>query len=277
MRILAIDTSSKSVSVALLEQQTLISELDSTRNWHVEADSSLRAGANDVMAQAHTPTPFKRRSGSNRMFGPGASTLLAPMIKAILTDNNVTFSDVDLIAVTTGPGLFTGLRVGVVTAKSLAYATGTDLIGVNTLEVVAAQTAIQMVGQEKSRAIEKIRVVINAQRNQLFCGLYSSLGAWETTALESSQILDRGPWMNQLQAGDVVTGSGLKPIADQVVAEHPEVIVAPQSVWNCTANGVGQLAWRQFQNGKRDDLWKLKPNYFRPSAAEEKRDAQKSG
>lgn len=274
MRILAIDTSSKSVSVALLDEHSVISELDSSRNWDVDAEPSMRAGADDVMAAGSSLASSKRRPTSNRVFEPGASTLLAPMVQSILQDNDQTFEQIDLIAVGTGPGLFTGLRVGIVTAKTLAYATQTDVLGVNTLEVIAGQTTTQAAESENQVPLDSIRVVTNAQRKQFFCGHYRAENNWKIEPIDANQILDRQPWMELLSPGDVVTGSGLTPVIQQV-EKKKGITVAPKSAWNCTAAGVGQLARRQYLDGKRDNLWKLKPNYFRPSAAEEKRDAQK--
>jgi hypothetical protein len=49
-----------------------------------------------------------------------------------------------------------------------------------------------------------------------------------------------------------------------------EIIVAPENVWQPTAATVGLLAWQAFRDGQRDDVWKLAPNYYRLSAAEEK-------
>lgn len=277
MRILAVDTSSKTVSVALLERDVIVLELNSGL---VRAGQSVdrltsRAGSDDIMAQGYVKQKSRRGSGGSRVFTPGASTLLAPMIKTVLDQTGQSIRQIDLVALTKGPGLFTGLRVGVVTAKSLAYATNADLIGVNTLEVVAAQTAADRESVFPD-GIKSIRVVLNAQRQQLFCGHYQTDSNWKVTELEPNQILDRETWLGQLTADEVVSGSGLRPIVDDVRKSAPHVTIAPEEIWACNAGSVGKLAWHQFQTGKRDDLWKLQPLYFRPSAAEEKRDAKES-
>jgi tRNA threonylcarbamoyladenosine biosynthesis protein TsaB len=268
-----------------LEGDAVVLELNSSRDSAMQSAGSLtsRAGSDDMMVPGYVRHKPRRNSGASRVFAPGASTLLAPMIKSVLDQTDQSMCNIDLIALSTGPGLFTGLRVGVVTAKSLAYATNAHLIGVNTLEVIAAQTAAQTVkegdefGSEGvDEGIESIRVVLNAQRQQLFCGHYQSDSKWNVCQVEPNQILDREIWLEQVSENDVVTGSGLKPIVDTVRDLDRSVKVAPESTWNCNAGSVGKLAWRQFQSGKRDDLWKLQPFYFRPSAAEEKRDAQAS-
>jgi tRNA threonylcarbamoyladenosine biosynthesis protein TsaB len=65
-----------------------------------------------------------------------------------------------------------------------------------------------------------------------------------------------------------VIGSGLSRLVDQLPAG---VIIAPVETWTPHATTVGRLAFRDYLAGRRDDLWKLAPNYFRASAAEEKR------
>ena len=207
----------------------------------------------------------------------------------------MTAKDIGLVAIAVGPGMFTGLRVGVVTAKSIAYSVGAELIGVNTLEVIAAQTIDELQNRRQSSHFQEIvgpiiRPVLNAQRKQLFCGEFkpskskpsesefNSSGVsqfdWKLFQSAKDQILDRDDWINSLQPNDVLTGSGLQPILDQIKSQHPDVVIAPESVWESSATSVGKLAWSQYQSGKRDDLWKLEPVYFRPSAAEEVRNAK---
>jgi hypothetical protein len=70
-----------------------------------------------------------------------------------------------------------------------------------------------------------------------------------------------------LQPGDRVTGPALGRLRPRL---PPGVVAATEACWQPTAETVGQFAWRMFQRGWRDDLWKLAPLYYRPSAAEEK-------
>ena len=282
LHILAIDTSSKTTSVALLQREAVLLELDSDSTQFVSTEQiqGLRAGSADIMGKGFTSQFSKRRTVASRVFAPGASALLAPMIKTVLGECGHSIREIDLIAVSSGPGLFTGLRVGVVTAKSLAYATNAQLVGINTLEVIAAQTLADQTLADlqfsDSSGIESVRVILNAQRKQLFCGHYRPNSSWSVTELETNLILDHEEWLQKISPANLVTGSGLKPLEEIIRAKHPGVKIAPLTTWDSTAASVGKLAWQHFQNGKTDDLWKLQPFYFRPSAAEEKRDAQKS-
>ncbi|MDP2647559.1 MAG: tRNA (adenosine(37)-N6)-threonylcarbamoyltransferase complex dimerization subunit type 1 TsaB [Desulfobacterales bacterium] len=104
MRILAIDTSSKSCSVAVVERESLLSEVSSATG---------RTHARHLMA----------------------------MIHAAMGISGLTLPDIDGFAATGGPGSFTGIRIGISTIKGLVFATGKPFVGVSTLEALAMQSA----------------------------------------------------------------------------------------------------------------------------------------
>ena len=277
MLVLAIDTSGQAISASLLEKGKVLLEINSKDDQSENSESnSIRqnasrasggAGSDDVLPIGYTKKRSKRGSKTSRIFPPGASVLLAPMLKTLTQQCGVSFQQIGLIALPTGPGLFTGIRVGVVSAKSLAYSTKANLVGVNTLEVIAAQTAVAQDWYGKP-----IAAVLNAQRQQLFTGQYVCSAPWKIEAVTPNQTLTRETWIDANNC-ELVTGSGLKPIKEAIGAKQ-EVVVAPESSWECSATSVGKLAWQQYQDGRRDDFWKLEPVYFRPSAAEEVRNAK---
>src|SRR5258707_1343424 len=122
MKILALETSGTAGSVAALEGEQL-----------------LKTAALD---------PVQRTART-----------LAPAIRDLLKQVGWRPADVQLVAVTAGPGSFTGLRLGVTTAKTFAYAVGCQVLGVNTLEVIASQSPPEC---------SLLEVVLDAQRQQLF-------------------------------------------------------------------------------------------------------------
>ena len=280
MLILAIDTSGQAISACLLENGKLILELNSKDDQPENSESNLShslqegakrssggAGSDDVLPAGYTKKRSKRGSKTSRVFPPGASVLLAPMLKSLTDQCGISYDQIGLIALPTGPGLFTGIRVGVVSAKSLAYSTKADLIGVNTLEVIAAQTAIA-----ENCFGKPIAAVLNAQRQQLFCGDYISESDWCVKPVSPNRTLGREEWIESNECS-LVTGSGLKPMG-QTLADQSELVVASPDAWECSSASVGRLAWQQYQDGRRDDFWKLEPVYFRPSSAEEIRSAK---
>ncbi|QDU96723.1 tRNA (adenosine(37)-N6)-threonylcarbamoyltransferase complex dimerization subunit type 1 TsaB [Lignipirellula cremea] len=219
--LLALETSSREASVALF------------RDGELAARADLPAG--ETTAQSLTPT-----------------------IQRLLQQAEVRASDLEAIAVAQGPGSFTGLRIGVVTAKTLAYAAGAQLIGMDTLEVIAAQASEEPV---------EVQVVLDAQRKQLFYGRFAVTPGARPQVLAATSILDQPAWRAQLQPGDLVTGPALHKLASSL---PPDVRQASDDLWRADAVTVGRLALERLAQGEVDDLWSLEPHYHRLSAAEEK-------
>jgi tRNA threonylcarbamoyladenosine biosynthesis protein TsaB len=181
----------------------------------------------------------------------------APAIEQQL--HNVAWSpqDIQLVAVTQGPGSFTGLRVGVTAAKTLAYAVGAEVFAVSTLKVIARQAP---------DGFRRICAVLDAQRQQLFTAEFQREGDHLLEASET-RIADIAEWLSGLTPGVAVTGPGLTRLQDRLPGS---VAVADASCWTPRAATVGRLAYLEYQSGKRFDLWTLNPVYYRSSAAEEK-------
>jgi tRNA threonylcarbamoyladenosine biosynthesis protein TsaB len=187
---------------------------------------------------------------------------LVPAMIACLQEVGWSPSQVDLVAVTSGPGSFTGLRVGVTAAKTFAYAADCEVLGIDTLRAVAARLPA---GSSRACA------VIDAQRQQLVAGWFRIDDQGHVHALRATSILDRDVWLSELTPGTIVTGTGLAAARGELLERLPAgVTPADASLWEPRAATVGILAWREYQAGRRDDLWKLVPNYHRKSAAEEK-------
>lgn len=167
---------------------------------------------------------------------------------------------VDLVAVAKGPGSFTGLRVGVITAKALAYIWRSRLVGVNTLDAIAAQVLLT-----ESDTPGNLQVVLEAQRQELFVATYRALenSSWQRSA--EDQIVPSQHWLANLPAGEMVTGPALKKLRDKLPST---VIVAPEADWHPRASTVARLGRQSVQP---DELWTLVPHYLRVSYAEEKR------
>jgi tRNA threonylcarbamoyladenosine biosynthesis protein TsaB len=183
---------------------------------------------------------------------------LAPALRQLLQDAGWSPRWVDLVAVAVGPGSFTGLRIGVTTAKTFAYAVGAEVIGANTLDALAAQTP---------RSASPLWTVLDAQRQELFAAKFvvPEVGDWQTD--RETAIVPQDAWLAELQAGEHVTGMALTRLAARLPAG---VEVVSIDLWQPMATAVGVVAWRMYQAGHRDDVWQLAPQYYRPSAAEER-------
>jgi tRNA threonylcarbamoyladenosine biosynthesis protein TsaB len=182
---------------------------------------------------------------------------LAPALRQLLQEAEWPPGSVELVAVTAGPGSFTGLRIGVTTAKTFAYAVDAPIVGVDTLDVLAAQAP---------SSGDALWAIMDAQRQELFTAQFKAIdGTWIKVA--GTSIVAQGAWFAQLQPGQRVTGPALRKLATQL---PPAVATVPEQFWEPMAETVGRVAWRALEAGHRDDIWKLVPNYYRPSAAEER-------
>jgi tRNA threonylcarbamoyladenosine biosynthesis protein TsaB len=182
---------------------------------------------------------------------------LAPAIADLLAEMKWTPNDVELVAVATGPGSFTGLRIGVTTAKTFAYAVGCQTIGVHTLLAIAARVPGD---------VPRFSVVLDAQRAELFVADFSRQADGQLTGHEATRIVRAQDWLASLSAGAVVTGPGLTSIGQMLPTRV--TVIDPASTAP-TAATIGQVAWRLFSSGQRGNVFDLIPQYFHRPAAEE--------
>lgn len=168
---------------------------------------------------------------------------------------------IELVAVANGPGSFTGLRVGVITAKTLAYAWRAQLLGVNTLDAIAAQVPVE------SGANGQLHVVLEAQRQELFVATFQAVvkGRWERTAADA--IIATTDWLSHLQT-EQVAGPALKKLREKLPAT---IQIAADNLCHPRAVTIAHLARERQQTGAADELWTLMPHYLRVSYAEEGR------
>ena len=159
------------------------------------------------------------------------------------------------VAVSIGPGSFTGLRIGVVAAKTFAYAVGCSITAVDTLQAIA---------EECPGELQALWVIADAGRGDLYVGeFHQSSGTWIRDC--PIAIQPARSWGSSRKAEDVVTGPGterwLKELETngRVLADHR----VPQAATIC------RLGERQFQAGIVADVWAIEPYYLRKSSAEE--------
>jgi len=221
MIVLGIDTSGMAGSIALMRDGTLLAERQ--------------------LAQAG------RRH---------ARTLVAELAN-LFAECGLRTDQCEAIAISVGPGSFTGLRVGVVCAKTFAYATGCQLTPVDTFEAVAAGVPAE---------VSQVAVIDLAQRGELFVGEYRRTeDRWERIGditIEPSEA-----YAAALQPGRRVVGPGLSRLRGSL---FPEEVCLPAEFDIPAARHIAALGTRQLQMGLTVDCWSLEPFYLRRSAAEEK-------
>ncbi len=184
---------------------------------------------------------------------------LLPAVKRLLVQVGWRPRDVDLVAVSIGPGSFTGLRLGVTAAKLFAYGAQAHVLGIDTLETIAAGVP---------ERVDHLAVAVDAQRGEVVCvEMRRQSDGWLGPA-GPERLIPADEWLGGLPRGIWVAGPVLARLAERL-PEHVQVVDA--QCWQPTAAAVARLAARDYQAGRRDNLWRLVPRYWRPSAAEEKR------
>jgi tRNA threonylcarbamoyladenosine biosynthesis protein TsaB len=142
---------------------------------------------------------------------PGHAAKLLPLAFELLADTGTTWEQLGRIAVGVGPGTFTGLRIGIATARGLAEARGIPLVGISTLQSLA----LTAVPEAVDRDLELIAAVIDARRGELFAA------AWrrETVAVAGAApvIAERAYPPDELAAALDGAGTGSLAIGDGAI------------------------------------------------------------
>jgi tRNA threonylcarbamoyladenosine biosynthesis protein TsaB len=186
-----------------------------------------------------------------------AQTLVA-QIGTLVRAAGYRVRDLSAVTVSIGPGSFTGLRVGVVCAKTLAYATGCRLAAVDTLRAIAVNSPVD---------VARVHVLADALRGDAYVASYERVdGTW--TAQTPPALAGAAAWLAERQPGDVLSGPGLAVYATHVAQECRQL---PADCSTPRARVVAQLGLEQLVRGEAADCAALVPFYLRRSAAEERK------
>jgi tRNA threonylcarbamoyladenosine biosynthesis protein TsaB len=193
--------------------------------------------------------------------GPARQESVTPLLRDLLERSDLTLSQVGGIAVGVGPGLFTGLRVGVETAKTLAQVAGVPIVGITSLDALAYAVRF---------STRRIVSVIDARRGEVFSAIYRSVPGGVVRERDD-EVHAPDHLAAELQAlpGEVLAvGNGamlyrhaLERIGSRIefatsIAAHPE------------AAALVELAVPRFLREEHDRLFDLVPRYLRRSDAE---------
>jgi tRNA threonylcarbamoyladenosine biosynthesis protein TsaB len=180
-----------------------------------------------------------------------------PCIRQLLAENRRTIRDVAAVAVTTGPGSFNGLRVGMSIAKALCYALDVPLIGVLTLDALAyPHTALPY----------PIRAFVAAGRGRVVYADYRRQG--EIWVRDSSLRSVRLHEVTDGLLGRTVLTGHLAPEEEALVRSHPLVILPAPALRQLRPAWVAELAFRRWQAGESDPVAALEPIYVHGGGAE---------
>ena len=181
--------------------------------------------------------------------GDGFGHVLYGELENFLADKDVRLEQIQCFAAASGPGSFTGVRVGLAAIKGLAEATGKPAIAVSNLCAMAYH------GSAKFRA-----AVLDARRDEVYGGLYSS----SLELIGEETVSKLSDWLRSLPATNLeLITTDFAPFAGLVNPAIP-VVTTPRLL----AAAVGQIASRLFELGKAVDPAAIDANYVRRSDAE---------
>lgn len=169
-------------------------------------------------------------------------------ISDVLQQAQISLNDLHAIAVSKGPGSYTGLRIGVSAAKGLSYALNIPLIAIDTLEILAHQL----------KNVEGFIVpMLDARRMEVFMGIYNS--NYELIQPVNAEIIDENSLVNfsdnlhligdgALKCSDILTASNFK--------YYPEILYP-------SANQMGEIAYKKFETNQFEDVAYFEPYYLK--------------
>ena len=197
------------------------------------------------------------------------SETLLPMIDKVLAECDCSINELSALAVTTGPGSFTGLRIGLATIKGLSLASGKPVIGVSTLEVLAHNII-------HSQAL--VGSLLNARKQEVYCSFYDVSGLYplslsEEIACSPAEFvrLGREVAAEHGQTSFVLIGDGFYPYQQFFVEElGDELLRVPHHLMLPRAAALGSLAIEKYKRQELEDVFTLRPHYVRLSEAEYK-------
>lgn len=186
--------------------------------------------------------------------GQNHSTQLLPNLVHLLNQAKLSLSSASSIIVAKGPGSYNGLRVGLSTAKGLAYSLGIPIIGISTLEVEAYQHAETGL---------PVCPIFNAGRDEIATAIYQSkLDKWSRLMIEQITTVDA--LCSQITTKTVFCGEFVPTIAARLkdTLKEKTVILPPTTNWR-RAGFLAELGLKRFQADDYDDPATLQPLYLR--------------
>ena len=183
------------------------------------------------------------------------ASLTAPLVKEVLDACGLQVSDLDAVCVSKGPGSYTGLRVGVSTAKGLCFGASLPLLAIGTLDILAATNL------EPAAKPAFIVPMIDARRMEVYTAVYSPAG--ERLTPVEAKIIDRDSFKEYLDKGSVLfIGDGAMKCKE--VIDHPGAIFREAFP---LASSMAPLAEAAYNKKQFEDLAYFEPFYLKDFVA----------
>lgn len=181
------------------------------------------------------------------------ASLTAPLVQEVLHSQGLGVADCDAVCVSSGPGSYTGLRVGVSTAKGLSFGAGIPLIAVGTLDILASN--------HNPEAFRYIVPMIDARRMEVYTAVYSADGR-RLTPVEA-KVIGPDSFADELAQGPVLfTGDGALKCREVITHPHAQF----QESWPDVA-AMAILAQKAWEEKRFEDIAYFEPFYLKDFVA----------
>lgn len=177
---------------------------------------------------------------------------LAPAVADLLQRADITTQDLTALAVAIGPGSFTGLRIGIALTKGLAFTRRLPLIGIPTLDILAAAQPVQEIPLVAALQAGRGRLAVDWFQNQ--SGNWRSLGEY--------QILKAHELAQKIKSPTIVCGEFSEEERRLLARKRINVRLTSPAQSLRRPSFLAELAWKRFTSGKIDDAATLAPIYL---------------
>lgn len=195
---------------------------------------------------------------AEHLMSPGAGNFqnFMPILHDMLTATAIDSKQLKAVIVTTGPGSFTGLRVGLSAAKGMCQGLQIPVIGVSCLESMASQLPY---------ATSPVCPIIDSRKGEVFVALFAWRHDHKIVRIKEDTCLGYGDLPSFAGEEVLYVGNDFGrqgPEIEKVVG--PDAFLAPASFWNLKASAAGTIGLKRFHAHDFDDLQNLVPLYLRP-------------
>jgi tRNA threonylcarbamoyladenosine biosynthesis protein TsaB len=185
---------------------------------------------------------------------------IIPALDQLCKQLNWSSRDFSEIYVSAGPGSFTGLRIGITMAKTLAMVTGASLV---------AAPSVRVLAENAPPEAKNVVIVLDAKRDQIFSACFSRAGeGW--TMLREAQLCSLAEMLAKSPRPVHLIGEGIPQHRRFIPASDTAIHEVEESRWRPRAAAVAMLGWRMAREGRFSDVMSLQPIYIRRPEAEEK-------
>jgi tRNA threonylcarbamoyladenosine biosynthesis protein TsaB len=240
MRILGIDTATTIASVALVENGELLAE--------------------EIYPRPNAISPSASHPKKNH------AEIVIPLIESVLAQACVVLNDIGGVAVSIGPGSFTGVRIGLSTVKGLMYGWNLPVVGISTLQAYASGITCSE---------DLICALLDARKKEVYMAIFRRFGA-KVERLTEDLVMPVALAIENIaehaqNRSCLLIGEGAQVYASEFQSVYGrDVRVDLEQRQRSVAAAVAYLGWQRIARSEADDLAGLLPVYVRPSEAESK-------